>query len=131
MMPGLFKNSAAIAFPIDHRILWYPSYRKFGPLDTDRWFKRTKSLLSFQAPFLHRAFLSLIVKWSAAKWTLEYRFVSDRDLFKKTPSEIKESGNRRREGPTGAGEEIWTNEHVTLLGLGCLLRLNSHELLDF
>lgn len=31
----------------------------------------------------------------------------------------------------GTEEEIWTNEHVTQLGLGCLLCLNSHELPDF
>lgn len=28
----------------------------------------------------------------------------------------------------GTGEEIWTNEHVTQHGLGCLLCLNSHRL---
>lgn len=31
----------------------------------------------------------------------------------------------------GAGEKIWTNEHVTQRGLGRLLCLNSHRLQDF
>lgn len=59
----------------------------------DQRFRRAKSLQSIQALLLHKAFLPLIVKRSAATLTLEYRFVFDRDLFK-TPSEIK------------AGEEV-------------------------
>lgn len=66
----------------------------------DQRFRRAKSLQSIQALLLHKAFLPLIVKWSAAKLTLEYRFVSDRDLFK-TPSEMKAGA----EVPQGSGKE--------------------------
>lgn len=68
--------------------------------DYDQRFGWAKSLQSIQALLLHKAFLSLIVKWSAAKLTLEYRFVCDRDLFK-TPSEIKAG----EEVPQGLGRE--------------------------
>lgn len=68
--------------------------------DYDQRFRWAKSLQSIQALLLHKAFLSLIVKWSAAKLTLEYRFVCDRDLFK-TPSEIKAG----EEVPQGLGRE--------------------------
>lgn len=68
--------------------------------DYDQRFGWAKSLQSIQALLLHKAFLSLIVKWSAAKLTLEYRFVCDRDLFK-TPSEIKAA----EEVPQGLGRE--------------------------
>lgn len=68
--------------------------------DYDQRFRWAKSLQSVQALLLHKAFLSLIVKWSAAKLTLEYRFVCDGDLFK-TPSEIKAG----EEVPQGSGRE--------------------------